>query len=332
MIDPRFYETLGPVSVRALAGGLHAEGDVERPIMSVAPLGEAGDDHLCYADGLLRAPLAGAPGAVILRAESAPQAGKARAIIVAPEPRAAYARLASSLIRPRAVDDAARIHPSAEIEDGAVIAATAIVGAGARIGAGVRLGPNVVVGPGVAIGRGTRVGGNVVIGFALIGDAVTILAGAVIGESGFGVAGDAAGLVDIPHFGRVIIQDRATIGANTTIDRGMFGDTTIGEEAKLDNLCQIGHNVTIGRRARMAAFGGISGSCRIGDDVQMGGRVGLADHRQVGDGATLAAGSGVIQDVPPGETWGGFPARPLRAWMREIAWLRQKVSGKRDGK
>jgi UDP-3-O-[3-hydroxymyristoyl] glucosamine N-acyltransferase len=139
-------------------------------------------------------------------------------------------------------------------------------------------------------------------------------------------------LVDIPHVGRVIIQDRATIGANTTIDRGMFGDTTIGEEAKLDNLCQIGHNVTIGRRARMAAFGGISGSCRIGDDVQMGGRVGLADHRQVGDGATLAAGSGVIQDVPPGETWGGFPARPLRAWMREIAWLRQKVSGKRDGK
>jgi UDP-3-O-[3-hydroxymyristoyl] glucosamine N-acyltransferase len=330
MIDPRFYEALGPLSVRELAAGLHAEGDLDRLISSAAPFERAGPNDLCYYEGPLpRAPLEEAPGVCILRAEAAPLAKRAGALIVATSPRAQFGRLAQRLFRARSFAGDTRIHPSAQVEAGAELGAGVVVGEGARIGGESRIGPNTVIGPGVAIGRRARIGAGCVIGYALIGDDVTILAGAVIGEAGFGVAADAGGLHDVPHLGRVVIQDRVTIGANTTIDRGVFEDTLVAEEAKIDNLCQIAHNVVVGRRTMMAAFAGISGSTRIGDDVRLGGRVGVSDHRSVGDGAALAGGSAVLQDVPAGETWGGYPAKPVRAWMREIAWLKSKA--KRDG-
>ena len=161
---------------------------------------------------------------------------------------------------------------------------------------------------------------------------MNLLAGAVIGEQGFGVAGDASGPVDVPHLGRVVIQDRVTIGANSTIDRGVFDDTVLGEGAKIDNLCHVAHNVTLGRGVLIAAFGGISGSTVIGDGVTMGGRVGIGDHRTIGPGATLAGGAAVFQDVPAGEVWSGYPAKPLRKWLREAAWLSRKSAGTRDEK
>jgi UDP-3-O-[3-hydroxymyristoyl] glucosamine N-acyltransferase len=184
----------------------------------------------------------------------------------------------------------------------------------------------------VSIGRRSRIGANASLAFAIIGDEVTVLAGAVIGEQGFAVAGDATGPVDVPHVGRVIVQDRATIGANSTIDRGVFDDTIIGEGAKIDNLCHVAHNVTLGRGVLIAAFGGISGSTVVGDGVTMGGRVGVADHRKIGAGATLAGGAAVFQDVPAGEVWSGYPAKPLRKWLREAAWLSRKAAGTRDEK
>lgn len=332
MIDPRFFEVLGPKPVRALAGSLHAEGALDAMIASVAPLDRAGRSDLCYHDGAApRTALSAAPGAIVLRPEIVPLAPKAAAYIVSPTPRAAFARIASELVRPRTLKPGPLIDPSAEIEGSAVIGPGAVIGAGAQIGAGAVIGASAVIGPGVAVGRGTRIGARAVIGFALIGDDVQILSGAVIGEQGFGVAGDAGGLVDVPHLGRVIVQDRVTIGANTAVDRGVFDDTVIGEETKIDNLCHVGHNVQLGRRVVIAAYGGISGSTRLGDGVMMGGRVGIIDHRTIGEGATLAAGSAVLQDVPAGETWGGYPAKPVRVWMREVAWLKAKAAGKKDG-
>jgi UDP-3-O-[3-hydroxymyristoyl] glucosamine N-acyltransferase len=127
----------------------------------------------------------------------------------------------------------------------------------------------------------------------------------------------------------VIIQDRVTIGANCTIDRGLFDDTVIAEAAKIDNLCHIAHNCTIGRGAMIAAFAGISGSTEIGDGAILAGRVGIADHRKIGAGATLAGASAVMQDVPPGEIWMGYPAKPMRKFLREVAWLNRKT-GTRD--
>ncbi|MBS0384724.1 MAG: UDP-3-O-(3-hydroxymyristoyl)glucosamine N-acyltransferase [Proteobacteria bacterium] len=330
MIDQRFYEALGPLTVRALAPGADVGGDQDRMVRSAAPAERAGDGDICYYAPRGSKPLATAPAACIIQPALAHLAANAGALVLSENPRATFARIVPALIRPRAFVGDAAIHPSARIEEGAQLCPGVVVGADAFIGAGAFLGPNSVIGPGVAIGRRTRIGACVSIAFALIGDDVSILSGAVIGEQGFGIAGDASGPIDVPHLGRVVIQDRVTIGANTTIDRGVFDDTTIAEGAKIDNLCQIAHNVSIGRGAILAAFAGISGSVQIGDAATLAGRVGVGDHRKIGAGATLAGAAAVGDDVPPGEVWMGYPAKPIRTFLREVRWVARKAAGGRD--
>jgi UDP-3-O-[3-hydroxymyristoyl] glucosamine N-acyltransferase len=327
MIDPRFYEALGPVTVRALAPSAEIGGDPDRLVSGAAPADRAGPNDVCYFEGKKgAAALTTSPGACIIPPAMAHLAPSAGALILSDRPRAAFARLIPSLLRPRTfVAGAPAIDPSAKLEEGVIVGVGAIIGAGAEVGAGTEIGPNAVIGPGVSIGRRSKIGARVSISFAMIGDEVTVLAGAVIGEQGFGVAGDASGPVDVPHLGRVIVQDRVTIGANSCVDRGVFDDTVIGEGAKIDNLCHVAHNCQIGRGVLIAAFGGISGSTVVGDNATLGGRVGIADHRKVGAGATLAGGAAVFQDVPPNEVWSGYPAKPLRKWLREAAWLSRKA-------
>jgi UDP-3-O-[3-hydroxymyristoyl] glucosamine N-acyltransferase len=121
------------------------------------------------------------------------------------------------------------------------------------------------------------------------------------------------------------LQDDVSVGANSCIDRGAWEDTVIGEGTKIDNLVQIGHNVSLGRGCVVAAHVGFSGSVKAGDGVQFGGQAGLADHLKLGAGARIAAGAGVISDVPAGETWAGYPARPIRRWLREAAWVAKQA-------
>ncbi len=332
MIDLRFYEALGPVTVRALADSAEVGGDSERMVLSAAPADRAGEGDLCYFEAKKGAqPLASAPAACIIAPSQAHLAPNAGALILSDRPRSMFARLVPALLRGRGFSpNSPAIDPSAKIEDGVRLGAGVVIGPGAQIGADSEIGPNTVIGPGVALGRRARIGARVTIGFALIGDDVNILSGAVVGEQGFGVAGDAKGLVDVPHLGRVIIQDRVTIGANSCIDRGVFDDTVIGEASKIDNLCHIAHNCIVGRGVLIAAFGGVSGSTIIGDGVTMGGRVGIGDHRKIGSGVTLAGAAVVLQDVPDKEIWSGYPAKPLRKWLREAAWLSRKAQGARN--
>ena len=116
--------------------------------------------------------------------------------------------------------------------------------------------------------------------------------------------------VKVPQTGRVIIQHDVEIGAATTIDRGGIRDTVIGEGSKVDNQCQIGHNVVLGRYCIVVAQCGLSGSVTLEDYAALGGSVGLAPHVTIGKGAQVAARSGVMHDIPPGEIWGGYPATP----------------------
>ncbi|MFN4297866.1 MAG: UDP-3-O-(3-hydroxymyristoyl)glucosamine N-acyltransferase, partial [Brevundimonas sp.] len=224
------------------------------------------------------------------------------------------------------------VDPSAVLEDDVRLGAGVVIGAGARIGRGATIGANTVIGPGVAIGRDSRIGANVSIGFSLIGDRVRIASGAVIGEAGFGAAGSARGPVDIPQLGRVILQDDVSVGAGTCIDRGAYDDTVIGEGTKIDNLVQIAHNVVIGRFCLIAAHVGISGSVTVGDGVMFGGRAGIGDHHTIGAGARIAGAAAVLSDVPAGETWSGYPARPLRRFLRESVWLAKQAASRSKGK
>jgi UDP-3-O-[3-hydroxymyristoyl] glucosamine N-acyltransferase len=334
MPDPRFFRDRGPVALRTLVeltGARLADAAAgEVMVAGVAPLNRAGPDELSFfSDGKYADDLAGSRArACFLPEKLADRAPAGCILVLTAEPQVAYAKTADWLYPPHTmVADDPLVHPSALLEEGVQLAPSVVIGANARIGGGTSIGPNTVIGPGVEVGRDCRIGSNVSVSFALVGDRVRLLSGAVIGEAGFGMAGGVSGIFDIPQLGRVILQDNVTVGANSCIDRGSFEDTVIGDSTKIDNLVQIGHSVRLGRGCLVAAQVGISGSVTAGDGVRFGGQVGIADHLNIGDGAALLARAGLMHDVPAREAWGGYPAVPRRDWLRQTVWL-ARATGK----
>ncbi|HEY4115810.1 MAG TPA: UDP-3-O-(3-hydroxymyristoyl)glucosamine N-acyltransferase [Rhizomicrobium sp.] len=326
MADTRFYDNRGPFTLAELAAriGISIDGATETQVFDVASLRGAGPSHLAYcSDAKAARELdASQAGFCIVSEALAARVPNRMKVLISPDPLMAFAQIASLFYPEHAVqswDQATAVHASAVMGEGVRLGRGAAVGPDAEIGDRTRIGPNTVVGRGVRIGQDCDIAPNVTIVYSYLGDGVTILPGAQIGQAGFGFASGHRGHIKIPQLGRVIVQDRVEIGACTTIDRGALGDTIIGEGTKIDNLVQIGHNCRIGRHCVIVSQVGISGSCELGDFVVLGGQVGIADHVTVGDGARLAARGATAGDLPGGQDYGGAPAVPIRQWRRQIA-------------
>ncbi len=245
---------------------------------------------------------------------------------VVADPRLALARLSRLFDdRPAVASDTAAsavVHPGATVAAGVHLGPGVVVGAGASVGVGCQLGANSVVGGGATLGAGCVLHPNVTLYPGVrLGERVVVHSGTVIGADGFGYAAGPRGAEKIHHLGGVVVGNDVEIGANSCVDRGTLSDTVIGARSKIDNHCQIGHNVNIGTDTLIAGMTGVAGSVTIGNGVILGGYVGVSDHVTINDGARVAGRSGVTKDVPAGETWAGFPAKPHRQFARQLYLL-----------
>jgi len=329
MADPRFFANVGPFPLGELArrcgAEIGADADAGKRITDVAPLDTAGPEHISFLDNrkYIDAFAASRAGACIVHASMAARAPAGMALLISADPYRVYAQVARTFypvpspepgVSPRAtVDGEASLGEGCRVDPGAVIEI------GAEIGLRCHIGPNAVIGAGVVIGDDCFVGAGASVSHALIGDRVTILPGARIGQDGFGFAMSPTGHLKVPQLGRVVIGDDVEIGANSTIDRGAGPDTVIGSGSKIDNLVQIGHNVQIGRGCVIVSQAGISGSTRLEDFVALGGQAGLTGHLKIGAGARIAAQAGVMRDVEAGATVVGAPAVPAAEFFRQVA-------------
>jgi UDP-3-O-[3-hydroxymyristoyl] glucosamine N-acyltransferase len=211
------------------------------------------------------------------------------------------------------------------------------MGEGCDIDKRVRFGKNVTLGDNVTVMASVYVGDNVTIGsntiiypnvtiyhHSKIGSNCILHAGVVIGADGYGFAHTKMGEhIKIYQNGNTIIEDSVEIGANTTIDRAVFGSTYIREGSKIDNLVQIGHNCDIGEHSLIAGQAGIAGSTTIGRNLILGGQGAISGHLKLGDSITIAAKSGVTKSLKGGKIYAGFPAIEHTSWLK----LQAKING-----
>ncbi len=339
--EDRFYDRFGPLTVSEIAAltgaAISDSGAGDHLVHDVAPLDALAAHTLGYIENAKLLKAAGEirlDGVVLFAPEELSDgiAATGATHLVHAAPRAAFAQIAGRLYRLLENDGEGAVHPEAQIADSAKVSPFAVIGAGAVIGEGVRIAPYAVIGPGCRVGAGSRIGANASLRCTDLGENCNILAGAVIGEAGFGVAMSKEGAIDVPHLGRVELGDDVTIGANSTIDRGVFGATRLGDRCKIDNLCHIAHNVQVGENVLMAAFAGVSGSTRIGRNVVFGGRVGVADHITIVEDVTVGGAAAVMADITEAGVYAGAPAKPLRQHLREVAEMRRMVKAREAGK
>jgi UDP-3-O-[3-hydroxymyristoyl] glucosamine N-acyltransferase len=227
---------------------------------------------------------------------------------------------AKDLIRdtkPASIADSATVEKNVSVGNGSIIGSDVMILSGVCIGCDVVIGNNTIIHPNVTIYNDT-----------IIGDDCIIHSGTVIGSDGFGYAHtDLGEHIKIYHSGKVVIENKVEIGANSAIDRAVFGETLVKEGSKIDNLVQIGHNCTIGEHSIIVGQTGISGSAKLGRNVVMGGQSAAAGHLEIGDFTTIAARGGVTKSIKGGETYGGFPLIKHRDWLKlqaKIARLLKK--------
>jgi UDP-3-O-[3-hydroxymyristoyl] glucosamine N-acyltransferase len=317
--------------------GCRLLGDGSITVTSVSSLQSASIDSLVFVDNAQYLDTALRSSAAAVIAGDFARATTSKPILISAQPRLAFARAAKLLRDP---------DRNCEIHSTAIVPASTEIGKNVAIGSGAILGEHVKVGDETTIGPGSVIGDDVVIGSycgidpnvtiypgTTLGDRVIVQAAAVLGSAGFGYVRDSetGRYEQSPQIGRLVIEDDVEIGANSTIDRGALDETRIRRGTKIDNLVHIGHNVQIGQDVVIAAQTGLSGSVTIEDNVIMGGQVGIADHVRVEAGAILGAQSGIPTKKiirGKGVVFWGTPARPIREYLKELAFLSR--SAKKD--
>ena len=314
-------------TVAEIANNLGAEvvGDASQLISGVASLAQAQADYISFIDTPERAKaaIASAAGCLIVPIGVT---SDSKTLIQAKNPKLAFARTVELFQDKKPL--IAGVHPSAVIsvgvslDEGVRIGPCAVIEDEVCIGAGTDVGPGVYVGEKCVLGTGCVLHPNVVLYPGVtIGDRVTVHAGAVLGSDGFGYVVDDGVFHKFPQIGRLEVGDDVEIGANTTVDRGALDATVIRQGVKLDNLVQIGHNVSVGEHSILSAQVGVAGSAIIERDVILAGQVGVADHVTIGRGARVGAQAGVFagKKIRPEQVVGGTPARPLNEWKTQHA-------------
>lgn len=330
MADPRFFRRSGPHTLAQLATVTGAEilrGAPDLGIEDIGSLDQAGPNELSFFDNVkYRDSFRGsAAAACVIAPEMAADAPGGMALLVTPKPYKSFALIAQ-LFYPEEmpesdIADPALIHASAKIGKGCVIESGVVIGEGAGIGEGSWIEANAVIGRNVILGPHCRVGANASLSHCIVGQGTRFYPGVRIGQDGFGFAIDPAGYIKMPQVGRVIIGDQVEVGANSCIDRGAGPDTVIGDGTWIDNLVQIGHNVTIGKRCIIIAQAGIAGSTVLEDYVVVAAQGGVAGHLKIGMGTRIGAQAGVMRDLEPGQEVLGSPALPVKQFMRQIVTL-----------
>ena len=193
-----------------------------------------------------------------------------------------------------------------------------LIGKNCKIGKNTFIGNNTVIEHDVRIGDNCIIGSNIVIRNSLIGDSVVIQDGCKIGLKGFGFIPLKGKNLRFPHIGKVLIKKNVEIGANCTIDRGSIDNTVIGENTFLDNQVHVAHNVRIGKNCMIAGQVGFAGSPDIGDNVSIGGQAGVSGHLKIGSNVKIGGGSKVVKDISDGVVVMGYPAVPLKEFIRSF--------------
>lgn len=194
----------------------------------------------------------------------------------------------------------------------------------AKIGENTIVQPNCFIGNNVTIGENCTIHANVTIyDDAIIGDNVTIHSGTILGASAFYYKNRPEGFDQLISGGRVVIKDNVDIGALCTIDKGVTGDTIIGEGSKLDNQIQVGHDTVIGKKCLIASQVGIAGCCIIEDEVTIWGQVGTNSGITIGEKAVILGQTGVTKSIEGGKSYFGTPIEESRVKLKELAYVKK---------
>jgi UDP-3-O-[3-hydroxymyristoyl] glucosamine N-acyltransferase len=313
----------GGLRLRELAERLDCrlEGDGEIEILAVAGLLQAGPGDVTFlANNRYTSAMLRTRASAVILGDASPSAPCA--MLRTRNPYLAFANAMTMFATARPAEPG--VHPLALVADGAVVAPSAsvgpfvVIGREAVVGEGTVVHPHVFIGTRASIGNGCLIHSHVAIREGtVIGNRVVIQNGAVLGSDGFGFAPRPDGTYQkIPQASIVVVEDDVEIGANTTIDRPALGETRIHAGAKIDNLVQIAHGVTVGRNTVLSAQVGIAGSTRVGDQVILAGQVGVADHITIGDRVKATAQTGIAGSVPDNTFVSGYPAIENREWLK----------------